>query len=569
VAGCSAWSPPRVAHHRAGVDSPSSANNTAKIDDAPSPSMVLRSQNDWDTDTRTTNPVTPGSQDHYRYPMTATDASPDAIAEPDSPGSGPVQPAQYMGASDAASLWSSYGQQPSSAGQQPSSADAYQPGPAYPGPSRQMSPPAGTRPLPADAGVGQGPTWPVASPPATQSPATQQPGASPPSGLLPYNYGELPGDSETLPQVPPNAVLPTVPERYADVVVNVQETQTGRIMLGAGVNSDLGVTGQVIIDERNFDWRRFPTSIDDVLNGKAFRGAGQGFRVEAMPGREVQRYMVQFTEPYLAGTRVSLNLSGYLYDRRFYDWDEQRLGARFGMGYRLTPDLSLSAGVRGEQVDLTNPRVLGVPELDSALGESDLYMGQVTLTHDTRDIPFAPTEGHLLELNYSQAFGTYDFPRGEIDYRKYYLLTERTDGSGRHVLGFASRFGFTGSQTPIYENYFAGGHRTLRGFEFREASPKMRGVTVGGEFLMLGSLEYLFPITADDMLKGVLFTDFGTVEENIEINTEDFRVAFGGGLRIFIPAMGPAPIALDFAVPVAREDTDSIENFSFFIGLGR
>jgi outer membrane protein insertion porin family len=33
--------------------------------------------------------------------------------------------------------------------------------------------------------------------------------------------------------------------------------------------------------------------------------------------------------------------------------------------------------------------------------------------------------------------------------------------------------------------------------------------------------------------------------------------------------MGPAPIALDFAVPVAREDTDRIQNFSFFVGFGR
>jgi len=42
-------------------------------------------------------------------------------------------------------------------------------------------------------------------------------------------------------------------------------------------------------------------------------------------------------------------------------------------------------------------------------------------------------------------------------------------------------------------------------------------------------------------------------------------VTLGAGLRIYIPAMGPAPIALDFGVPVAREDTDRIENFSFFI----
>ena len=50
---------------------------------------------------------------------------------------------------------------------------------------------------------------------------------------------------------------------------------------------------------------------------------------------------------------------------------------------------------------------------------------------------------------------------------------------------------------------------------------------------------------------------------------DDFRVAVGAGLRITVPAMGPAPIAVDFAIPLNREDTDRIQNFSFFVGFGR
>jgi outer membrane protein insertion porin family len=33
--------------------------------------------------------------------------------------------------------------------------------------------------------------------------------------------------------------------------------------------------------------------------------------------------------------------------------------------------------------------------------------------------------------------------------------------------------------------------------------------------------------------------------------------------------MGPAPIALDFAFPVAMADTDRERTFSFFMGFGR
>ena len=40
---------------------------------------------------------------------------------------------------------------------------------------------------------------------------------------------------------------------FKDVLVKVQETRTGGLMLGAGVNCDNGVVGDIILNERNFD----------------------------------------------------------------------------------------------------------------------------------------------------------------------------------------------------------------------------------------------------------------------------------------------------------------------------
>ena len=351
--------------------------------------------------------------------------------------------------------------------------------------------------------------------------------------------------------------------------IHVEEARTGRLYFGGGYNSDLGVTGNVMIDERNFDYRRLPSSLDDLIGGRAFRGGGQGFRMELVPGEVFQRYTMMFSDPYWRGTNMSMNLSGFYLDRRYIDWDEQRTGGRMSWGYRLTHDLSVSAAIRAESVNIFRPRVQGVPELEAALGDNDLYSGRLILSHDTRDVPFLPTEGHFFELSYEQVFGTYDYPRGEVDFRKYYLMKERADGSGRHTLSYGLRLGVTGSQTPIFENYFAGGFSTMRGFDFRGASPKNQGVIVGGELRFLGSVEYMVPLTADDMLRGVFFTDFGTVEEQLSIHSEDFRVVVGFGLRVSIPMMGPAPLALDLAFPLAREDTDDIRNFSFFFGFGR
>ncbi len=386
---------------------------------------------------------------------------------------------------------------------------------------------------------------------------TPQVGA--PNELLPYVQQPPPMGNESLPQ------------NFADIDVLVSEAQTGRLTFGAAYNSNSGLVGQIIVDERNFDIWGFPRSFRDIVDGTAWRGRGQGFRLELVPGNEVQRYLVSFTEPYLFDSRISFSASGYFFDRRYFDWDEQRLGGRLALGYRLTPDLSVSVGTRMENVDVHDPRVLTSPELNAALGDNALFLGQVSLINDTRDHPFMATEGSYLEMSYFQGFGDFSYPRGDVDYRRYFLIYQRPDGSGRHTLSLGTRLGFSGPGTPVFENYFAGGFSTLRGFDFRGASPVEGGVRVGGEFQWLNSVEYTFPITADDMFKGVFFVDFGTVERSIKLSGDNFRVAPGFGFRVHMPVggAGGAPLAFDFAFPVAEAATDDRQVFSFYMGVLR
>lgn len=358
--------------------------------------------------------------------------------------------------------------------------------------------------------------------------------------------------------------------READIDIYVQEARTGRIILGGSVNSDLGVAGNFIVEERNFDIGRFPTSWRELWSGRAFRGAGQNFRAELMPGSRVQRYTVNWSERNLFGyAPMSLSVGGFLFTRQYRDWTEQRLGGRVALGYDVTRDLSLSTELRMEDVKVFAPRILGVPELDRVQGSNDLYTGRVRLAHDTRDSPFMATEGHYLEVIYDQVFGEFDYPRGMVNFSRYFLVNTRADGGGRQTLASTWKAGISGVDTPLFENFFAGGYSTLRGFSFRGASPKTGDVQVGGRFMFLGSLEYVFPLTADDMLRGIAFVDYGTVEKDIELTGENFRVAPGLGLRVSVPALGPAPLAFDFAIPVATADTDDKQVFSFFMGFTR
>jgi outer membrane protein insertion porin family len=396
-------------------------------------------------------------------------------------------------------------------------------------------------------------------------PATPVVGPNGPLGGFREGPGINPGPGAPTGRDP---LMEVEPFRVIDIDEIVNETRTGRLMIGAGINSDAGLVGQFVIDEQNFDWTRFPRSWDDVKNGYAFRGGGQRFRFEAMPGTSVQRYLVSLQEPYLFDTPFSLGISAFFYDRRFVDWDEERVGGRIALGYQLPKDWTVTTSIRGEDVGISNPRVIPpVAEVAEVLGDNTLYGAKVAIGHDTRDDAFLPTQGHVVELGYEQIFGSFEYPIVTLEARKFFTLTERIDGSGRHVLHLGGQVGWAGGDTPVYDHFFAGGYSTIRGFGFRGASPKNGDVIVGGEFQILTTAEYMFPITADDMLRGVVFCDAGTVEEKANVDWSDFRVAPGFGLRISNAALGPAPIALDLAFPINHADGDKIRNFSFFIGL--
>ncbi len=388
-----------------------------------------------------------------------------------------------------------------------------------------------------------------------------QPGISNPD-LTPYSQhiGDPPTDGYSLGDW----------QRYSlPITAQMEETTTGRVMFSLGVSSDSGLVGSVVVDEQNFDIRRWPTSWSEIKNGTSWRGRGQHFRMELTPGTEVSRYVVSFDEPYLFNSQIGLGTSAMYYERQYRYWDERRVGGQFNFSRALTHDMRAYIGFRGYDVYLDDPVSPTPPRLANALGHSSLFGFSFRLVHDRRDSSFLATEGYYASIELEQVVGTWSYPRFNAQFKKYWLLYERADMSGRHVLSFTSSFSWTGDDTPIYESYFAGGSSTIRGFEYRGVSPLEYDYAVGGNMMILASLEYLFPITADDNIRGVIFCDTGTVQPSIDQWEDAYRVSIGAGFRISMPMLGPAPMALDFAVPLVKEDGDRKELFSFTMGLQR
>ena len=357
------------------------------------------------------------------------------------------------------------------------------------------------------------------------------------------------------------------PPGFVDLNISAAEARTGRLMIGAGINSNSGVVGNIVLSEDNFNILRFPRSFHDVWNGTAFRGGGQRFRIEAMPGDQVSRYLVSWTDPFFLDTDYSLGLSGFYFQRFYSSWDEERAGGRINLGRQITQNLSIGGILRAENVDISDPDVPTPQILADALGNNMLLTAGGALTWDNRDSPLLPSEGQFAELTYTHGIEDFQYPRIDLEATQFFTIFSRPDGSGKHILSVGGQAGWTGDDTPIFERYFAGGFQSLRGFEFRGVGPREHGVNIGGQFLLAGTVQYMFPLLANDALHGVVFSDFGTVNEDVSI--DNFRASVGTGLRIAIPAFGPVPLAFDFAFPLAKVDGDETQIFSFYVGMTR
>ena len=367
------------------------------------------------------------------------------------------------------------------------------------------------------------------------------------------------------------------PDNFLPISPIVNEAATGKVMTGFAYNTDNSLTGYVTVDEQNFDLLRFPRSWADIVEGRAWRGAGQKFRLELMPGVDVQRYSVTLRNPYLPilQRQLSGSVNAFYYDRSYSEWWEHRLGGRVELGYNFPkrPDLSVSLAFRGEQVKIDHVMETPTPieDYERMKGNNSLYGFKLSFYHDVRNNSFLPTDGYYWNIGVEQVFGTFQYLQIQGDYRKYFLLKEHPDQTNRHVLSVLSHVGWTGNDTPAYDRFFLGGSTTMRGFRYRGASVRESQYqqVVGGNFLLYGSLEYLFPITANDQFRGLIFCDAGTSQPRLDDWTQKMRVAPGFGFRIAIPQLGPAPLALDFAFPVVKEDLDDKEIFSFTMGFFR
>ncbi len=364
------------------------------------------------------------------------------------------------------------------------------------------------------------------------------------------------------------------------VVVDVEETSTGRLILGFGVTSGFGVIGNFSITKRNFDITDFPDSFYDIPD--SFTGAGQTLRIAAQPGTRRSLYRFSLTEPYLFDTRNSLTVSASALTIIRDDYDEKRatFAPRLGHAFDFDRDFVFSFGHRLEDVEIKNLDNDAPADAFVAKGNTTVVAVNTSVSYDKVFYEYleGPYDGNNSELFYEYAGGELG---GQVNFNKfettnefYYPLYTYQSGPEtlHHVISLFSRFGWIeptegDDGVPIFERYFLGGPNNVRGFRFREMGPHDANDPIGGTAMFYANFEYSFPIFKK-VLRGVAFLDYGNLATEMDaFSLDESRYVVGGGIRINFPFLGqPLPIGLYIGKALKSEDEDRERLFLFTIG---
>ena len=242
-------------------------------------------------------------------------------------------------------------------------------------------------------------------------------------------------------------------------------------------------------------------------------------------------------------------------------YSERRTGGSMGFTNQINEKKSLTISSRFERVN--------VPPFDPASGNVNNFIQQdgevgvlgFSSINNTRDLDFDPARGTFLRLDVEPGFSTikpvstnitgdnpegrFGFVRLGFDYRSYYTPNKKrrtADDVSREVYAFRLRGGTVQGVIPFFEQYFAGGNDSVRGFQEDR---------FWGKNLLMASFEWRKPV--QDQFSLVTFLDLGSAwggygsgagSDFTQSNSFSLKMGYGLGLRLRTP-MGP--IRLDFA----------------------
>ncbi|MTI62740.1 outer membrane protein assembly factor BamA [Methylophaga sp.] len=366
-----------------------------------------------------------------------------------------------------------------------------------------------------------------------------------------------------------NVNVETIPvpgvQDQVDLEYSVTETPSGSLSAGVGYSQSDGIIFNANVTQKNF-----------LGSGKHIRFGFNNSSINTI-------YSFGYTNPYATIDGISQGFNAYY---RKTDADEANIarytldafGGDFTYGIPISEEnrIDLGFGYEHTQIDLpSRDRILRYEDFIDREGDTfDTVTLNAGWSSDSRDSAILPTSGIAQSVNAEVAIPGPSLQFYKLRYKAnaYRPITEDLTFAIRGEFGYGDAYGDT-NEFPFFENFYAGGIRSVRGFQANTLGVKERTSDgdeepVGGNLLVSGGAEIIFPVPfMDKALKSFrlsAFTDFGNV---YDVN-QDFDAGllrYSAGLSaIWISPFGAMTFSI--AAPINKEDGDETEAFQFSLG---
>ena len=299
-----------------------------------------------------------------------------------------------------------------------------------------------------------------------------------------------------------------------------------------------------------------------------------------------------FFDPYFNPDGVGLGYGAYIRSSDYsnfnisaYNTESFGGSVQFVLPINEISQLSLSAAI--DQTDLSSDALSSRQLLDFIATEGSKFES-LTLgaswTRNSLNRGIFPTAGTLNVVSGSVTVPGSSITYGRLSHRfKYFRpLSNNFIFGVRTEIGGLFAYGDTDTPPP-YENFYAGGLNSVRGFEQNSLGPRAVydgfysnfNRPTGGTYSLEGGLDFIFPIPFLEDSRSVrssMFLDLGNVFsdecKSYEINCNEFdlselRYSVGVGVT-WITALGPMSFAISSVF--GDDEFDETETFQFEIG---
>lgn len=344
-----------------------------------------------------------------------------------------------------------------------------------------------------------------------------------------------------------------------DLDIELTERLAGSFTATAGFSQDQGFLFSLSVNEDNFF------------------GTGKRVGLNFNNSRVNTVYSISYTNPYYTVDGVSRGFSAFFRqtdagEDNTSDYTADRYGVSMNYGIPLTEfdRLRLNLGFENTAIETnenTPDEILDF--IDQNGDEYDEFLINASYTHDTRNRTVFAESGNLQNLSLEAAIPGSDLEYWKVNYRNTLLLplTKKLTLSMRGDVAWGDQYGDT-STLPFFEKYFAGGIRTVRGYENNSLGPlSSKGDAFGGNFRVLANAELLFPppfATENKSIRFGAFVDAGNVFADVDdFEASGLRLSAGLSM-IWLSPVGP--LTFSIAEALNDEEGDELQQFQFNIG---